>query len=131
MPSTEIGAGAPAAGRSLRHKFGIYAIPLVAVPGALLGGTGVSASQPVAVVNTGTPRAGAISQLGVQLDRRLVRHQDELAAVRSASLVVEDEVFELRPKSVRRHAAKLVRRPRGLGVVETAEDLRLQAIAND
>lgn len=130
MPSTSA-ASAGAAGRSLRQRFGIYAIPLVAVPSALLSGTGVSTSQPVVVPVAGSPRAGALSLIGVQLDRRLVRHQDDLAAVRSGSLVVEDEVFALRPKSVRRHAATVVKRSRALGVVETSEELRLQALANE
>ncbi len=121
----------PRAALPFRQRVGRYELPLVAIPTTLLGASSVPSPVLVPPAQVGGQRPTAISVVGLELDRRLLSHLTGLADARSSGVIVEDEVYALAPRTVRRYKARLVRAKRPLPMVEDEEELRLQAVANE
>lgn len=124
-------ASTPRTSVPFRQRVGRYALPLVAVPTTLMGASSLPLPSPPAPVQASGQRPTALSAIGLDLDRRLLSHLAELADARSGSVFVDDEVYALLPKSVRRYRARLVRVTAPLPMVDDEDELRLQTLANE
>ena len=109
----------------LRRRVTAYVIPLVATPPLLISSTTVSPAEirPPIVGQFG----GAVSTTGAALDRRwLAAELDVRRRGDGDAIIWQDHVFRLVPSRVRRHAARLIRRTRRLGLADNPEELALQ-----